>query len=450
MAIFFLGFGITTVNMPVEKDQNFESISGQVLLKIATAPRRNTPGGITTLIEVDSKVTLNQDLSYRLTKLARPVKLTCRAVELPWRNITNAKAGDWYFATIKTSPLPDTSWGHSMYRKGVAAQCRIQLSSPPLHKEQSLITSLRERLRNRIVKNAGDNENSGLLRALVLGQRDTLTRQTEESFKRTALAHLLVVSGYHISISYTVLFALLSLIFASYKQKLMVRAAIYLIPLAVCTLQVFVAGAEPPAVRALTAISLYAVFQLSDRTPNALHALLLSLLLLCCLWPTAFLDLGVQFTYAALLGIILACTPTSSSHVKSGTTQKLASYLKLTTLPSLTTGLVSLIYFNYISLIGFILQPTLAPLIALIGCKLGLIALMLDFLTGGQIDHPIPVVVSLLGYLKDFVTYLASFELAILTAEGATKYLLLALGALFISRLIWKRACRYQHYYNLN
>jgi len=449
LAIFGLGGALAWTALPTDNSTTLSELSGGTLIRISQQPRRTMPGGATVVIEVHALVRA-QEGAYHLDSLSQPPLLTCRTSELPWRNISKLEIGDWHLARISARSFADESrWGQAMRRRGIAGQCRILYASQRLYREQSWISEIRAKLKARIIAISGDSEASGLLRSLLLGDRDTLTRQTESSFKRTALAHLLVVSGYHISINFALIFGLLSLVLSRWRTLPAARLLIFAVPLVFCFIQVLISGAHPPAVRAMTAIALYALLRLLDRTPGAPHALLLSLLIICCIWPLSFLDVGVQFTYAALFGIFLACPPQTTAYRSKGFRSALWQYLKIHLLPSLTTAIVSLIHFGYMSLIGFILQPTLAPIIALVGCKGGMLALLTDWITAGKIQFPVRWVVGILAYLRDLLLNFSSIKLATFEPEGGSMYLTLMAASLIVLWLFSRRILGYRQYYNL-
>ena len=130
-----------------------------------------------------------------------------------------------------------------------------------------------------------------------------------------------------------------------------------------------------------------------------LYRMFLSLVMLSILWPVCFLEVGVQLTYAALFGIWCGM------QVKN----KFLSYGIMCLAIGIMTNLVTALWFHSVSLMGFLLNPFLAPSVALLSVYLGVPALL------GVITS-LPVLSSistgtfyLLDWLESFVHWCSQF-----------------------------------------
>src|SRR5690606_21148624 len=71
------------------------------------------------------------------------------------------------------------------------------------------VDQIREKALNRIALLYPDPTQSGILKALLLGQKDGVTKEVKADFKTSGLLHILAVSGLHVGIVSGLLFFLL-------------------------------------------------------------------------------------------------------------------------------------------------------------------------------------------------------------------------------------------------
>lgn len=140
---------------------------------------------------------------------------------------------------------------------------------------------------------------AGFLKAVVLGDKSGLDGSTVTAFDRSGLAHLLVVSGLHVSM---LLWGLSRLL----RGRRVLLAALG-IPLLV--LFVLMVGCKPSAVRAAFMSALVLIAPLLRREsdpPTSLCAALMALLLQN---PYAAASVSLQLSFASVAGILLVSNP---------------------------------------------------------------------------------------------------------------------------------------------
>ena len=138
-----------------------------------------------------------------------------------------------------------------------------------------------------------------LVRALVTGNRDNLTDRFTTSLQRTGLSHTVAVSGMHLAF----LTSLLTLILGRGKRS----TALFTIVWAV--LFCGVAGNTPSAVRAAIMIFLLEFAPLVNRERDDLTALAAALMLLLLWNPLSAAHVGLQLSFGAVAGILMASNP---------------------------------------------------------------------------------------------------------------------------------------------
>lgn len=136
-------------------------------------------------------------------------------------------------------------------------------------------------------------EVSALVKALVTGNRDSLSDPFTSSLQRTGLSHTVAVSGMHVAF----LAGALSLLLGRGRK----RTALVLIPLVL--LFMTVAGSTPSVVRASVMILLLEIAPLLDRERDGPTALSFALLLILAQNPFAAAHVGLQLSFLAVAGI---------------------------------------------------------------------------------------------------------------------------------------------------
>ena len=138
-------------------------------------------------------------------------------------------------------------------------------------------------------------EAAPLVRALVTGNRDTLTDQFTTSLERTGLSHTVAVSGMHLAF----LASMISLLMGRGKRSTALVTAVCV--LAFCG----VAGSTPSVVRSAVMILLLQAAPLLGRERDGPTSLFFALMLLLIWNPFSAAHIGLQLSFGAVAGILL-------------------------------------------------------------------------------------------------------------------------------------------------
>ncbi|MCZ2356626.1 MAG: ComEC family competence protein [Bacteroidia bacterium] len=197
------------------------------------------------------------------------------------------------------------SYGKWLHQQGVKAKINafdfqyIGHSSSGLNGVRLYVCGLFE-------KHLSDS-NRGLATALLLGIKQDVPSEVKQAFIRTGAAHILAVSGMHVSL----IFGMLGFCLVFLKKFRYGEIAINLILLVAMWGYCFLAGASPSIVRAVLTGSLVIMGNLFGRKSNGLNLLAIAWVLQIAIEPTVVNDLGFQLSYAAVLGILLLANPTT-------------------------------------------------------------------------------------------------------------------------------------------
>ena len=200
-------------------------------------------------------------------------------------------------------------------------------------------------------------EDSALPKALLLGWRQELGEETLASFSHAGVAHVLAVSGLHVSL----LAAALSLLMRKFMGQKGRLALVALFLITYCFLLDF----RAPAVRASVLTLSMMAGGLRRRKTDTLSALCLSFLLIVFLQPGDMSSVSFQLSFGAVLGMMLLgkrleglLSPLFGRRIGRAVSAALSASLG-TVIPVMGT-------FHYFSLVGLVFSPLMCAVLAVL------------------------------------------------------------------------------------
>ncbi len=373
-------------------------------------------------------------------------KVLCRAVDLPWRNVTALQAGAVFllqgsFRSLEANGNP-FSYDAMLVRHGFSHTCKIRWASAAMNESQYSAAVMRRAIRQFVYSKIGNNEASGLLLAMSIGARNLVSDETEQAFKRTGLAHLLVASGYQVMLVFSIV-TYGAHFFLGWIGRSRSMPGLRLIAAALGLLAagafVVIVGPEASIVRALCA-GIFSVLALSlERGGHPFNGVLFSLVCMSLLWPGCYLETSVQLTFAALAGLSLA-NPSGGAFVR---------YSEACALACLATSIVSLAWFGTVSVWTCILNPVLAPLGSLLGCLGGLLALVLCWSGIDSSGWGLWLAARALCWFRDWVAWFADVPYTSLLLEGWQRWAADSCLFLVFVYILSLKAIRFKRKYSL-
>jgi competence protein ComEC len=255
------------------------------------------------------------------------------------------------------------------------------------------IETWRDHIRSFIEKEA-DVQSSGILKALVLGERGGIPEEVAEHFIVTGIAHLLAISGDHLGI---VAFLSYSLLIWFLKRSELLLLSISVkewaagLTLPCIVLYTFIAGGGISVIRATLMVITFFLSILFHRERNLLHTLVLAAFLILVFSPPSLFDASFQLSFLAVLSILYlvprvlrALRPdgVASLPQKSWT----HSLLRYAMISFLVTGVAILgtapfvaLHFNRMAPIGFVTNLFFIPWVGFLIVPLSLVASLFSF-----------------------------------------------------------------------
>ncbi len=232
-------------------------------------------------------------------------------------------------------------------------------------------------------------QEAGLLKALVIGDRGGLSRETRESFTAAGMAHVLSISGLHVGMLGLVAFIVVRFL-GSLSSTLMLRWNLFkfatLLSFIAVLFYAALAGGRIPTVRATIMVGVYVLAVLFDREEEFYISLALAALLIGLIWPGVVMDTSFQLSFLAVLFIVwglrrihqLRELKPKDNLLQLQTRNwlrrrlpQIALYLAVPVLATIGTGPIVTYHFGRLSLAGFLANPILVPIVGLVLVPMG-------------------------------------------------------------------------------
>jgi competence protein ComEC len=205
---------------------------------------------------------------------------------------------------------------------------------------------------------------ASLLGGILLGVESGISPQLQEAFRQTGTSHIIVISGFNITIIAGLFILLFSRLLGRYKGAMAAAVGIILYTILV--------GANAAVVRAAILGLLALLGHLVGRRQSGLNSLTFVAGVMAVISPTVLWDVSFQLSFAATLGIILYAEPMTewfigiiARYLPQEKAEKLAGpvseYFLLTLAAQLTTLPLMIFYFKRLSLTALIANPLILP-----------------------------------------------------------------------------------------
>ena len=201
-------------------------------------------------------------------------------------------------------------WRYAYLQSAVIILCFVVLGAllmqqaqqePPqvskLERSRNYFLSQRARLLDRLSENGVDGNVYAVVAAMTLGDKSQLTKELRETYTVTGAAHVLALSGLHLSIIYT----LLSLFFCRQRWQIVSQVLIVIS----IWLFVFLVGMSSSVVRSAVMLTVYALLSLGDRNRMSVNTLAFTAIIMLMVHPLSLFDIGFQLSFLAVLSILI-------------------------------------------------------------------------------------------------------------------------------------------------
>lgn len=179
----------------------------------------------------------------------------------------------------------------------IADYTNVRVIADTAASPSELAARWRHMLARSIEQHLPDDE-AGLLRTMLLGERETLSDNIYADFKRIGASHILVVSGMHMAALAACVSALIAALHLKKRAANLLTAAVMLVFLAII-------GFPVSAVRGVIMYIVVLLGECLGRRADSVNSLGLAVLVICVVQPFSGGDLGFALSVTSTLGIVL-------------------------------------------------------------------------------------------------------------------------------------------------
>ncbi|OPY64262.1 MAG: ComEC family competence protein [Syntrophorhabdus sp. PtaU1.Bin002] len=269
------------------------------------------------------------------------------------------------------------SWKWLKRLEGISYEVKGTLLSVSPGKH--FIHTFRNMLKKKI--EASGAKNSGIIKALTIGDTTGLDETSKSLFLRTGTSHILAVSGSNVGIITAFFFFILRwLIGRVHVFRLRGDntryAALLTIPFAF--LFMLIAGAGIPVIRATIMVTVYMLSLFFERNRHVINTLALSGLILLLIYPHSLFTASFQLTFASVLFIIIFA---EKFYPLLTTQNRIVRWLVLSvsTTVAATLGTLPIVLYHFYGFNPFSVIHNLisVPLMCVLAMPLGLLGIVL-------------------------------------------------------------------------
>lgn len=245
---------------------------------------------------------------------------------------------------------------------------------------------------------------TGILEALLTGNRKNIEQNVTDAFSKTGLSHVLAISGLHVgivSLFFCTLFMLALRFVPYFKQDYRRRSLALLLALAPVLIYCVFSGFSPSTKRAFIVLVIFIAGFASLRVQDGLNSAITAALLILLAFPDALYSVSFQLSFAAIFGIMcgyrfLNATGFLVKIAGNGVVNERQGFLKtkratagiwywlvscffMSLFAILATTPIVMHYFFNSSWSGLLLNLIMIPLLTFIVLPLGVLALLLSW-----------------------------------------------------------------------
>ncbi len=238
---------------------------------------------------------------------------------------------------------------------------QYKMNNPQITKlENSLnFASIGSKIKNEftyLVNRHLPSQASAFTTGIIFGAKENLDDNFEETLRTTGTSHLISASGSNLQMVYVFIMSFAGII--SVKRLRILSSILIVFYLAIIGSHVL------PAQRATIMILFIIIGQTAGRKSNFVNALMLSICFILLQYPFYYLNISMQLSVAATVGIFILAKPINKFFAKMKIPRILSENISASLGATVATLPFSLIYFGNLSSLSVVLNALVLPLIA--------------------------------------------------------------------------------------
>jgi competence protein ComEC len=277
-----------------------------------------------------------------------------------------------------------------MFEQGLRASGTVRATAGAVNRKLAdavgqPLDRARQSVRDAILLRVGDARAAGVLAALAIGDQAAIDREDWDLFRVTGVAHLMSISGLHVTMFAWLAAGLIGALWRLSPRLMLALPA----PTAArwggvlaAAAYALIAGWGVPAQRTLWMLATVALLRTAGILWPAPLVLLAAAALVTLLDPWAVMQPGFWLSFVAV-GLLMGSEPVAGRHLAAvaGRARQLVQALQrgLRTQAVASIGLapLSLVFFQQVSLVGFVANLLAIPLVTLAIVPLALLGILM-------------------------------------------------------------------------
>ncbi|PKP12912.1 MAG: competence protein [Bacteroidetes bacterium HGW-Bacteroidetes-3] len=297
---------------------------------------------------------------------------------------------------------------------------------------KGIAAKIREKINLALIQNGFKDDELAVVNALLLGQRQHLTSELQQSYVGAGAIHILAISGLHIGIILLILTAVFKPLHYFKYGKL--TATIIII--AILWMYAIIAGLSASVVRAVTMFTSIAIAMQVNRPSSTYKTLVISMFFLLLFNPYYLFEMGFQLSYLAVFSIVWI--QPKIYHLwspKFWILDKLWQLLTVSMAAQIGVLPLSLYYFHQFPGLFFVSNLVIIPVLGII-LTAGIIIISLAVLQIAP-QFLVDVYIFIIRQMNHFVSWISNQEFFIIQQISFSFLLIIAFYALLFFGLKW-------------
>ncbi|MEE9339188.1 MAG: DNA internalization-related competence protein ComEC/Rec2 [Methylococcaceae bacterium] len=304
-----------------------------------------------------------------------------------------------------------------LFEQNIGATGYVRTNPEPLlnrfKSTNKSFSNLRQTISDNLDELLKDSDNKGLVKALMIGERNEINQQQWDVFRKTGTVHLLAISGLHIGLVSGLMYFLvlqISIRFSTISPQKYAAIAALLLALFYSAL----AGFSLPTQRSLMMLIIAMIALVWQRKITASNTVSLTLFTVLIVDPLAVLSIGFWLSFLAVIVIIYSLAG------RLGRIGYWHSAIKIHCVTAIGLAPLLIYSFQQISVISPIANFISVPVISFLVVPLCLLSVVFMFISPLITEQCLTVVDTLLQGLYDILLIMADLPYAALNTEKAS------------------------------
>ncbi len=238
---------------------------------------------------------------------------------------------------------------------------------------------------SQLIEKTGPGDHVGVLKALIIGDKLDISPFVRENFSRAGIAHILAISGLHITIIASFAYFIFRCPLRRFKiclHKAWLRKGAAILSFFPVMAYGLLAGMSYPTQRAIIIVVVFLLSLLSEKEPDAMNTLSLAAILTLILDPGSLFSISFQLSFSSTFAIIYGNSKIPymkffAEQRDFKVTKKLFSSFSVSLFAIVGTLPFIMLYYGQMTLVGFFANFIFIPVIGFFVLPMGLLSVFL-------------------------------------------------------------------------